>query len=66
MGNIQPTCFKFLDFMYEADPVSVRVEIHHKLRTYIYVYVDRLEFRKLWNTASCTVVKMFNLKWSNG
>lgn len=47
MDNIQLACFKFLDFMHEADPQSVGVEMYHKLRTYICVYVDRLELRKL-------------------
>lgn len=44
IDNIQLACFKFL---HEADPQSASVEMYHKLRTYIYVYVDGLELRKL-------------------
>jgi hypothetical protein len=37
----------FIHFIQEADPQSVNIEMYHKLLTYIYAYVYRLEFRKL-------------------
>lgn len=47
MDNIQLASFKFLDFMREEDPQSVRVDMYHRICTY------RLELRKLYNPTSC-------------